>query len=178
MTFTSPTVATDQIEVLQAIVTRLRAQYDYLNEGTCFIGEPPKPGKVLPSIHNNTVVVVSPGRGKFRGDVFEGAGVAGLFEETDVVTTIYSRLKQDRYGHSEGMLTSETNRGLLDVKKDILIALTGYMLQNDEDEPEDILIALPMPQHSEAFSHEDNQFGMLVITWTYDFMWDLTPPTP
>lgn len=163
-------VSTDQATVLQAVITRLIAQIDLLNEWNCVIPEDDDEPE-LPR-QSNVIVHVSPMGGTFDDEWFVGGAEHQCHEHTGVVVTVWSQIKLDASQRKTHALL-EANRGLMPWKLRILKALTGHrLLDSDGNE---LLTELLAPRNSQfpRRTHDGKCVGVS-ISFSIDFLWDLT----
>jgi hypothetical protein len=166
-------IATDQTTVLERVVARLIAQVDDFRSNTCFLTaqplqEPPQ------STQNNLFCTVSPSTATFEGDVFEGAGANGVFEDAAVVVCVYNAIRLDRSGHDAELLTHSA-RGLLKLKQDILKALAGHDLADLAGNQ--ILLHHIEPERAEdirSMWEKPNALGDMALVFKTEFEWDLS----
>ena len=159
---------TTHVVILNAIVDRLISQIDEFNRSTCVISIDPMPAV---NIDHNLFCTVSPNDGSFLEDVFVGAGENSLIEQTATVVTLWSAIRLGRRGVDKELLTNRS-RGLLTKKRDILKALTGYMLTDGEDDIltnylQPISAMRPMPPEPEE------RLGDMQLVFKTEFEWDL-----
>lgn len=119
-------IDTTQIDVLNAILLRLRNQLT-LDDRTCFaVARPQDAPNIFPG--GNYFLTVAFGDGTFNE---EEQVTVNCMEATDFTITAYTRIKTDSTGHDMFLLT-DSARGLLSIKKLILKALVGQDLQDDD----------------------------------------------
>lgn len=160
-------VATDQITVLEAVIDRLRKHVTALNASTCFLSlsDDPPPGVV-----HNLFVMVSPTNGKFDEGAFAGGAENTVFEDTGVAVTLCSKILLDREGKDEILLTERT-RGLLALKRQVLLALLTKGPLQDAD-GNDLLRNLMAPLScSEPVYDVDKRLGRITLIFSADFEW-------
>lgn len=160
-------VATNQVDVLNAVVARLIAQVSGLNSSTCFISDTPEPPAAS---QNNLFVTVAPTGGRFDEEAQIGAGAAELIEYVGFAVTIWSAMKLDRNEHANYLLTDAT-RGLLAVKKSVLKALVGHNLQVTGG---DALVAYIRAINSSPPGYTQGGLGRITLTFSSEFLWDLS----
>lgn len=159
--------------VLDRFVERLRSALK-LNEQQCYetlnAEEPP----AVP-IGGDYFLTVAPG----EGDFIDGEQAVGNVTENWAVTvTIYSRVRLDQTDHDKQTL-SLAGRGLLHVKKDILKALVGHDLSEEDDDTflRQTLYAIRTTR-PELVSKDGATRGMALAVMRIDFGvsfdWDLT----
>ena len=163
-------VATDQITVLEAVIARLIKHVPGLNASTCFLSlsDDPPPGVV-----HNLFVMVSPTNGRFDDGAFAGGAEHTVFENTGVAVTLCSKVLLDRAGQDAVLLT-ERVRGLLAIKRQVLLALlTNGPLQDPDGS--DLLINLMAPLDSrEPVYDTETRLGRIALVFSADFHWDMT----
>lgn len=162
-----PVVATSHVAILEAIIARLIAQIDGLNESTCFLSDAPEPAG---NVSSNLFVTISPTDSQFGQEEQIGAGNNQLFEYANVHVTIWSKAKLDRVDQAKEMLTHDT-RGLLVLKAKILKALVGHNLQVTGG---DAVIEYIRALGCSPLGYTQNGMGRLTITFTTSFLWDLS----
>lgn len=169
-------IATNQIAVLEAVIARLIAAVDGFSARNCILTAQP-PQEPPENIHGDYFATVSPTNGRFDEGVHEGAGIEGTLEYAGVVIVIFSRIKLDRVGHDTALLT-DASRGLLELKRLILRALSGHDLM---DESGDSLLAnfmAPLRSDSPNSTWEKGgrgpALGDLALTFSTDLLWDLS----
>lgn len=164
---------TDQVDVLQAVVSRLIREVDKFTDTNCFLTAEP-PDEPPANVRNNLFCTVSPTNGQFDQGVHEGGGINTTFEDAGVEIVIFNAVKLDRVGHDSALLT-EASRGLLVLKKQILKALSGHDLQDGNGE--EILINLMAPllsKNPRSSKGKEGAVGDLSLQFSTDFEWDLT----
>lgn len=164
---------TDQVTVLQAVVSRLIREVDKFTDTNCFLTAEP-PDEPPANVRNNVFCTVSPTNSKFDQDALVGGGLHTVFEEAGVQIVIFNSVKLDRVGHDSALLT-EASRGLLILKKQILKALSDHDLQDGNGK--EILINLMAPLLSEnprSSKGKEGAVGDLSLQFSTDFEWDLT----
>ena len=163
-------VATTQVDVLEAVISRLISQLTELKASNCYLSLEPYPDE---RITHPLCCIVSPMGGVYDATVFEGAGSNSLIENSGVIVSVWSNLKLDQSGHAERVL-NDAARGLIVLKRKILMALTGHdLLDSDGNQ---ILVALMAPrqaEHPQKGVMKDNLTGFSLMFST-DFEWDLS----
>ena len=164
---------TDQSTILDRVVARLIDQVAALNAKTCVVTAQP-PDEPPAQLRENLFCSVSPADGRFDQELLEGGGQNTLVEHSGVVVVLWSAMKLDRTGVNISLLT-DAARGLFDLKRRVLKALTNHDLANGNG---DQILQEPMrPILSEApRATEQHQSGVgdLAITFLVDFEWDLS----
>lgn len=165
---------TNQIDVLDAIVDRLRSQLPDVTESTCFLTAEP-PDEVPPNVRSDWFVTVSPGSGLFNDSDFAGGGVQATYEETEVVVGLYSKVKLDRVGHDESALML-AGRGLLALKHEVLKALCGF--RPADDSAREVVGDEVAPRRADVprtmWSSGRPSGARLLLTFAVNFDWNLS----
>lgn len=168
---------TDQIEVLEAIVAKLRASIPaFSEESTCFISESPDPSI---EIQSNLFAMVSPSNGTFDQSMVDGSGNLGLSETFGVVVSVFSRLERDELERYLIGLTDPTN-GLLSLKKQVLKAIGGKNLDGGLFNGFDSLLLLEALTPSRSTHPNSKQYDELAtfsLTFDCRFWWDMQSPS-
>lgn len=161
----------DQGDILDAIVLRLRSQLD-LGEKNCYeAGENPE---IAIPTGGDFWLVVEQGGGHFNE--IEDQHLHQCCESSDVIVTIYSRIKTDRT-NSDANLLKDEKRGLLKIKNRVLRALVGHALILVDD-----TAPLRNPIYAKnagapgggTLANSQIKLGKLALTFGVDFDHDLT----
>ena len=169
-----PHVATNHSDVLEAVRDRLRDRFDWANESTCILSLDPHPP--LTNVSHDVYATIAPEPGRYDAGAHEGGGENTTFEETGVVITIFSKVKLDRVGHADSMLTDHS-RGIMRFKHDLLRAFSGHNLSRGVTSGENnyLLINLMAPLQSAVPSNGyEEDYGFISVAFSTDFEWDLT----
>lgn len=168
MTFTNPTIATDQITVLNAVVCRLIETVSVLTDKTCRVGLEDE--ELAEGVRDYLTAIVSPAEGRFLQPEQSGGGGNVLIEESTLLVTLHSRMKRDRSGTSEAVL-SDSSSGLLYWKQKVLKSLVGWMATDgDNFLLTDYMYAL----NAGNPRHYRNDYATLKLVFSANFLWDLT----
>lgn len=167
-----PRISTDQSTILQAVVTRLIGEIADLNAANCY--ESAEPDPTVERSHN-FFVQVSIGDGQFPQHFQVGGGINQVTEEASVWVTAFSRIKTDQAQHAKQLLT-DSSRGLLVLKKQILAALAGHDLQDAAGN--EILRNYMAVVGAARPIHQWEEFSAISISFSTDFDWDLVPTPP
>lgn len=166
-------IPTDQTTVVEAVVTRLIASVNEFGDGNCFLTSEPPEDPV--AIRQDLFCTVSPTDSQFDQGVQEGAGIDGTFENAAVIVVVFNAVRLDQTGRDASLLT-KSGRGLLDLKRGILKALSGHDLKDAAGD--EILVNYMSPLRSEAprsIKDKDSKFvGDLALLFSTDFQWNLT----
>lgn len=162
-------VNTTQKAVLEAVVTRLKANVTELNgDALCYVSDYPEPPE---NVQTELFAMVSPSDGQFDVDIQEGAGANDVREYAGVVVTVFSRVKLDRHGRTESLLVDST-RGMLPLKRKILRALAGQQLSSGGN---DLLVNHCFAQRASAPRYDPRiNLGVMSLYFSTDFAWDLS----
>lgn len=162
---------TTQSEVLLAVLERLQTVVDGLNQVNCFLALDPVPPE-FPA--QSRFATVSPTDGSFDDGMLDGGGELQTLEQTGVSITLFYRTASDMLKSDVNLLTQEAE-GLLEQKRQILKAFTNHDLEVNGRK----LLAEPMrPIHAANPMKESdlrkNRIGFLQLTFSTQFLWDLT----
>jgi len=160
----------DQASVLTAVTNRLISQLAIDATHVLEVVDPMHPPDILPS--GSIFVSVAIGNGTFP---FDEQGIPQLREDTDVEVTGYVRVNLDQPG-TDGLFLKHATRGILALKRKILIALAGWDLV-DPTSGTDVFLASLMYAKSCSrpnYSSDMGGVGWLTITFGVDFDWDMT----
>lgn len=120
---------TTHAEVLLAIVAKIQLNVSVFTDGTvCFVSDTPLPS---PDIQDELFCTVSPGEGHYDLGLIDGFGNLAVAENSNVVVSVFSRMQQDQLERCITTLT-DSERGLLIIKQQILAALAGKNLDGGE----------------------------------------------
>lgn len=159
-------VATNQIDVLLAVVKRLTDRVALLNDSNCTISDSPDPP---PGMTHDLFCTVAPTNGRFDEAAGTGGGEHVAIEYAGVAVTVYWSRSLDQNGQIVTLLTDRT-RGLLKLKWQILRALTGHDL---EWEGNQILVNLMQPLTADVPQTDRKKIGDLSLTFSTDLEWEL-----
>ena len=170
-------VATNQVDVCNAIVTRLIAEISGFNASTCFLTC--QPLQELPeNIKTGAVVCsVSPAGGPFDESAYAGGGENVLIEDAAVHVVLYNNVRTDRRRHDVESLT-KASEGLLTVKRLVLKALAGHRLQDGSSN--ELLVehgVMPIQSDSPRSQWDDEKrrgIGDIGLLFRTPFLWDLS----
>lgn len=162
-------IATNQVDVLAAVVTRLKAAVSELDgDSLCYVSDYPAPPE---QAINDLFATVSPSDGTFDVDLQEGAAANDVREYAGVLVTVFSKMKLDRHGRTDSLL-SDATRGLLPLKRKILKALAGHRLQDGSGN--DLTVNYLFAQKASAPRWDaDAKLGVMSLYFSTDFLWDL-----
>ena len=163
-------IATNQVDVLAAVVTRLKAAVTELDgDSLCYVSDYPAPPE---NVQNDLFATVSPSDGTFDVDLQEGAAANDVREYAGILVTVFSKMKLDRHGRTDSLL-SDSTRGLLPLKRKILKALAGHRLQDGSSN--DLTTSYLYAQKASAPRWDaDTKLGVMSLYFSTDFLWDLT----
>lgn len=163
-----PGTPTTQIEVLEAVVARIRSQLEQFDEDNlCFLSVDPDP---CYEVFQPQYITVAPAEGGLDDGIFDGSGSTNELSAVEV--TVWSQVKLDREGADVEMLETD-DRGLLVIKRQILRALSRHMLLDPEG---NMILVRPMRLLHAAYPkhRNDDDRGNISMTFSTDFIWDLT----
>ena len=121
---------------------------------------------------NNMVLTVEPGGGTYDQGWLDGGGSEQCLENSHFTVSIWTFNHLDQAGRDVEFLTNSTT-GVLDIKQDVLKALTDVMLA-DPDTAEELLLEYLHPISSDAPERYDQgSLGVLRVLFEYNFIWDL-----
>ena len=168
-------VKTTEIDVLTAVVDRLRDQISEFTDSTCFLTS--QPLQSIPSnVRDNLFCTVSPMSSTFEQDVFDGAGANAICEDAGVYVVVYNAIRLDRVGADTSLLT-HASRGLLKIKQDILAALAGHRLVDGS--ANELLIREMAPMSADAINSgqlekRPEHVGDMGLVFNTPFEWSLS----
>lgn len=159
--------ATNHVDILNAVVARLQAQVTGFNSVTCFVSDVPEPPA---NVAQQIFATVAPTSSQFDQANQIGGGANVLIEDAGITVTIFSKLTLDRVGQAAILLT-ETTKGLLVKKKQILKALVGWMPVDGSNNQIGVshmraLGCSPVGQYQDG--------GRMSIQFSSEFLWDLS----
>lgn len=163
-------IKASQEAVFKNIIVRLIAQVDKFNAASCFISIDADPDM---SADMNLWATVTLMDGNFGDGEFVGGAENTLFEFTGFSVNIFSRVMLDETNRAAEILTNST-LGLLDMKKQVLKALTGYDPIIDTNDNVNLAnrvqpLNSPRPEYDKK-----KKRGVLTIHFGTDIDWDLT----
>ncbi len=159
--------------VLDRFVERLRSALK-LNERQCYEALDSQSPPSIP-IGGEYFLTVAPG----DGDFIDGEQAVGnVTEDWAVTVTIYSRVQLDQTDHDKETL-SVAGRGLLRLKKDVLKALVGHDLAEEDDDTflRQTLYAIRATRPelvSKGGATQGMALAVMRIDFGVSFDWDLT----
>lgn len=159
-------IQTDQVAVLDAVLTQLRTVTTFQGENTAFLSMHTEP---LDEMRQNVYATVCPMSGQFDEALFRGYGVA--YEATGFIVNVFSQMRLDRPDGDVSMLTDAT-RGLLVLKKQVLDAFTNHILVDTEGNG--LLSSSIRPINSSHPNRDDEGIGTFSLMFATDFSWNLS----
>jgi hypothetical protein len=162
-----------QIEILEAIVDRLRTKIPEFTEGTCFVSLLPIP---VPAPAGDLGAIVSPGGGSFDTEM----EVLGPHDPADTTVvedatfniTLYTRIQTDQVGRSDDIVQSR-GLGLLEMKRRVLRAL--LVDWEPEKGSNQLLRDMLHPVSAGDPDYDETaRWGSMSLTFGTLFDWDLT----
>lgn len=158
---------TDQVSVLQAVVSLLQANIPLLSENnTCFLSlDDMTDASERQAIYGTVAPVAS---SSFDESIFVGS--AAVLEHSGVVVTVFSQLQLDR-PDAAAETYADPSRGLLLLKKQILTVLAGAVLLDGAGN--EILVSPMRPIGGSHPPRNSNQAARFSLTFTTDFVWNL-----
>ena len=158
---------TDQVTVLQAVVTRLQSQIAKLHgDNLCFLSMDPEP---IGEQRQNLYATVAPMGGRFDDAISDGSG--SVNELSGVVVTVWSGMRLDR-ADADALMMTDAARGLLTLKQQILKALSGYALLDHSGNK--ILVRPMRPINAGHPQRESEAKGSFSLSFSTDFIWNLS----
>lgn len=168
---------TDQVEVFEAILDRLRDQIPEFNKpNTCFIVADPE--QFLPEERQTLCLTVAPHAGDFDAEAFTGGGDDVVLERSGFTVTVWSRIKLDR-PDEQTIAVKDTQRGLFPLKQKILRAILvddtdgeGWMPTDNAGAPLLTDYIAPVSAGFPAVMHKG--CITLSIAFSLNWAWDLS----
>lgn len=171
---TAPVCPTTHDSVLNAVVKKVQIEVsEFDSDSTCFLSEVATPGI---EISESLFCTVSPGDTTFDDRRSHGAGSRDIVESVIVIVTVWSRILLDPLNHSARSLT-DSSRGLLRFKKQILRALAGKQLYLDAPTNSVPLLVESLTAVNSVHStarRRDDDFSSFSINFRGAFCWDLS----
>ena len=159
-----------QTVVVRRIVARLRDVLD-LPDHRCYETLEPLVDPPIPK-GGEYFLTVSPGDGRFDVPMQEAAGAAQLMELASVTVTAYAKIALDP-GDRATEILHKVARGMLPIKGDILRALVGHDLV-DEDGNTFLRAYLYAMQSWRPRYNADTKIAMIAVAFGTDYDWDLS----
>jgi len=157
--------------VLQRFVERLRGELGLENRQCFETADALTPPRI--PIGGDFYVVVSGGDDTFETGEQASPNVTVFW---DVYVTFYNRIGTDQTDHAEELMRN-IKRGLLSIKRKVLVALIGHDLTTTDDETTFLRQLLYAKHCTRANVLEDTQGGgmiaMMTLTFGVDFDWDI-----
>ena len=165
---------TTHAEVLLAVATKIRSNVQSLGtENICFVSDTPEPSV---EVNDNLFATVCPSDGQFDNGIIDGAGNVGVTELSPVIVTIFSRIEVDQIEHFQQGFT-DVNRGLLTIKRQVLMALSGKNLDGGQYNGFGSLLLLealtPSRSRHPLSKQRDDEFASCGLVFDAKFHWDL-----
>jgi len=160
---------TTKVEVLEAVVDKLRADIAYFNESTCFLSVHPEPPK---NAQHNIYATVAPVSGRYVGPALDGGGAATVMYEGACVVTLYSHMKLDRVSHGVSMLT-DADRGLLVLQQAVLASLAASQLYDNSGQPLLTQELYPINDSDPRYESVTSK-GDVQVMFGIDFNWNVS----
>lgn len=170
---TSKIRPTTAIEVLEAVVAKLRNGVEQFNsETTCFITATPEPSV---EVSDNIFATVTFMGGPFDQPIMDGSGNQGVVQLASIVIAVWSRVELDQI---ERFSIGDTDPalGLLSLMKDVLAALAGRNLDGGTYQAaSSVLLLEPMyPSRSQPSQpRQVDSFAGFTIPFDCKFWWNL-----
>ena len=168
----SGVLPTDQLTVLTAAVALIRFNVPAFEDSSqCFVSDTPWPSV---EVHGNLFCTVCPRDGTFATGEAIGAQQDGIYEDTEIQVTVWSKIELDELEHAEAAF-SDPERGILPLKKQVLMALAGKQLYDPESQQPLLIMCLApaASMHPPTRQHEDN-YSSFSLTFHCSFNWDLS----
>ncbi len=166
---------TSQSFVLQQIVARLRAALS-LDERSCYVSLSRWLSPKLAGYGGPYWIVVVPGEGRYDESYPAGGGAQQILERAQVEVAACTRIRLDQAEHADALFT-DTTRGLLELKRQILQALAGHDLLGQDlggGEYARILTQYLAPVAAGPAEYDPGSgIATLGVTFTVEFSWQL-----
>jgi len=168
MSFSEVQRPSTQIEVLEAFVAFLRAEFSDWHATSIYWTD-----LETPPVDTNLskFITVHAGGGQFDAGALDG-GHACL-EDASIAVKIWRRSEIDQQGHADSSLL-QADEGLMKLKQRVLRALKGKMLRDEDDAQIAISTVHPLSAGEPSMGNEQYPLDTLAVAFAVKFEWDLS----